>query len=151
MLCGLQRDTVKRMCIKRLPPVLCIQLKRFGYDWEANRALKFDDHFKVRASVAAGEGHVPCYLLDTRCCEVVSVFPAVACSSPGCSTWSPTRLTAWRDAKHRTSSPATAAPMTSTMPAAPRRYATATIVYNVSYNLHFSNVKFVAVQNWYSC
>ena len=24
-----------------------MQLKRFGYDWEANRALKFDDYFKV--------------------------------------------------------------------------------------------------------
>lgn len=35
------------MCIKTLPPLLCIQLKRFGYDWEANRALKFDDFFKV--------------------------------------------------------------------------------------------------------
>ena len=35
------------MCIKNLPPLLCIQLKRFGYDWEANRALKFDDYFKV--------------------------------------------------------------------------------------------------------
>lgn len=38
---------MKRMCIKTLPPLLCIQLKRFGYDWEANRALKFDDYFKV--------------------------------------------------------------------------------------------------------
>ena len=35
------------MCIKSLPPVLVIQLKRFGYDWEAGRALKFDDHFEV--------------------------------------------------------------------------------------------------------
>ena len=42
-----QRNTIKRMCIKTLPPLLCIQLKRFGYDWEANRALKFDDFFKV--------------------------------------------------------------------------------------------------------
>lgn len=42
-----QRTTVKRMCIKTLPPVLVIQLKRFGYDWEAGRALKFDDHFEV--------------------------------------------------------------------------------------------------------
>lgn len=42
-----QRNTIKRMCIKTLPPLLCIQLKRFGYDWEANRALKFDDYFKV--------------------------------------------------------------------------------------------------------
>ena len=41
---------MKRMCIKTLPPLLCIQLKRFGYDWEANRALKFDDYFKVHLS-----------------------------------------------------------------------------------------------------
>ena len=33
--------------MKTLPPVLVIQLKRFGYDWEASRALKFDDYFKV--------------------------------------------------------------------------------------------------------
>ena len=45
--CTFQRNTIKRMCIKNLPPLLCIQLKRFGYDWEANRALKFDDYFKV--------------------------------------------------------------------------------------------------------
>ena len=45
--CGEKRNTIKRMCIKTLPPTLCIQLKRFGYDWEANRALKFDDYFKV--------------------------------------------------------------------------------------------------------
>ena len=42
-----QRNTIKRMCIKSLPQTLCIQLKRFDYDWEANRALKFDDFFKV--------------------------------------------------------------------------------------------------------
>ena len=29
-----QVDTVKRMCIKKLPPILAIQLKRFDYDWE---------------------------------------------------------------------------------------------------------------------
>lgn len=44
--CGEKRNTVKRMCIKKLPPVLVIQLKRFGFDWEANRAVKFDYHFK---------------------------------------------------------------------------------------------------------
>ena len=42
-----KRNTIKRMCIKTLPPLLCIQLKRFGYDWEAQKALKFDDYFKV--------------------------------------------------------------------------------------------------------
>ena len=29
-----QVDTIKRMCIRRLPPMLAIQLKRFDYDWE---------------------------------------------------------------------------------------------------------------------
>ena len=43
----LQRETLKRTCIKSSPKVLVIQLKRFSYDWEANRALKFDDHFEV--------------------------------------------------------------------------------------------------------
>ena len=32
--CYFQVDTVKRMCIKKLPQVLVIQLKRFDYDWE---------------------------------------------------------------------------------------------------------------------
>ncbi|XP_022656846.1 ubiquitin carboxyl-terminal hydrolase 24-like isoform X2 [Varroa destructor] len=44
--CGHKRDTVKRLCIKKLPPVLTIQLKRFGFDFEANRAVKFDYYFK---------------------------------------------------------------------------------------------------------
>ncbi|XP_033116308.1 ubiquitin carboxyl-terminal hydrolase 24-like [Anneissia japonica] len=44
--CNEKRNTIKRTCIKTLPPVLVIHLKRFGYDWEAGRALKFDDHFK---------------------------------------------------------------------------------------------------------
>ena len=35
------------MCIKQLPPVLTIQLKRFDYDWEEGRSLKFNDHFQV--------------------------------------------------------------------------------------------------------
>lgn len=32
--CDKKVDTVKRMCIKKLPKILCIQLKRFDYDWE---------------------------------------------------------------------------------------------------------------------
>lgn len=32
--CNRKVDTVKRLCIKKLPPVLAIQLKRFDYDWE---------------------------------------------------------------------------------------------------------------------
>lgn len=32
--CDKKVDTVKRMCVKKLPNVLAIQLKRFEYDWE---------------------------------------------------------------------------------------------------------------------
>ena len=32
--CDKKVDTVKRMCVKKLPNVLAIQLKRFDYDWE---------------------------------------------------------------------------------------------------------------------
>ena len=34
-----QVDTVKRLCIKKLPRVLVIQLKRFDYDWERSDCL----------------------------------------------------------------------------------------------------------------
>ncbi|XP_065841242.1 ubiquitin carboxyl-terminal hydrolase 9X-like isoform X2 [Oscarella lobularis] len=45
--CNRKVDTVKRMCIKSLPPVLMIQLKRFGYDWERDCAVKFNDYMEV--------------------------------------------------------------------------------------------------------
>ncbi len=41
-----QVDTVKRLLIKKLPPVLAIQLKRFDYDWERECAIKFNDYFE---------------------------------------------------------------------------------------------------------
>jgi ubiquitin carboxyl-terminal hydrolase 9/24 len=44
--CDEKRDALKRTSIKTLPPVLVIHLKRFGYDWEAGRAIKCDDHFE---------------------------------------------------------------------------------------------------------
>ena len=44
--CAVKRNTNKRMCIKSLPQTLVIQLKRFHYDWETNRAVKFDDYFE---------------------------------------------------------------------------------------------------------
>eukprot|EP00090_Calanus_glacialis_P047045 TRINITY_DN9530_c0_g1_i3.p1 TRINITY_DN9530_c0_g1~~TRINITY_DN9530_c0_g1_i3.p1 ORF type:complete len:2633 (-),score=502.34 TRINITY_DN9530_c0_g1_i3:271-7929(-) len=44
--CSIKRNTTKRMCIRSLPQTLVIQLKRFHYDWETNRALKFDDFFE---------------------------------------------------------------------------------------------------------
>lgn len=45
--CQEKRDTLKRTCIKTLPPVLVVHLKRFDYDWEASRAIKYDDYFEV--------------------------------------------------------------------------------------------------------
>ncbi|XP_066267004.1 ubiquitin carboxyl-terminal hydrolase 9X-like isoform X4 [Branchiostoma lanceolatum] len=44
--CNKKVDTVKRMCIKKLPQVLAIQLKRFDYDWERECAIKFNDYFE---------------------------------------------------------------------------------------------------------
>ena len=44
--CNEKRSAIKRTCIKKLPKYLCIQLKRFDYDWESNRSLKFDDYFQ---------------------------------------------------------------------------------------------------------
>ena len=38
---------MKRMYINTLPLVLCIQQKRYFYDWEANWGFKLDDFFKV--------------------------------------------------------------------------------------------------------
>ena len=35
--CAQKRNTIKRMCIRKLPSTLVIQLKRFHYDWETNR------------------------------------------------------------------------------------------------------------------
>uniref|UniRef100_UPI0035900D99 ubiquitin carboxyl-terminal hydrolase 9X-like n=1 Tax=Myxine glutinosa TaxID=7769 RepID=UPI0035900D99 len=44
--CNKKVDTVKRLCIKKLPQVLAIQLKRFDYDWERECAIKFNDYFE---------------------------------------------------------------------------------------------------------
>lgn len=44
--CNKKVDTVKRMCIKKLPKVLVFQLKRFDYDWEREMAVKFNDYFE---------------------------------------------------------------------------------------------------------
>ena len=46
--CEEKRDTLKRTCIKTLPSVLVLHLKRFDYDWEAGRAIKYDDFLEVR-------------------------------------------------------------------------------------------------------
>ncbi|KAK2704726.1 ubiquitin carboxyl-terminal hydrolase 24-like [Artemia franciscana] len=44
--CVQKRSAIKRLCIKTLPSTLVIQLKRFHYDWEAGRSLKFDDYLQ---------------------------------------------------------------------------------------------------------
>ena len=49
--CQEKRSTVKRMCIKTLPKTLVIQLKRFHYDYDTNRAVKFDDYFEFPRSL----------------------------------------------------------------------------------------------------
>lgn len=42
----IQVDTIKRVCFKKLPNVLAIQLKRFDYDWERETPIKFNDYFE---------------------------------------------------------------------------------------------------------
>jgi ubiquitin carboxyl-terminal hydrolase 9/24 len=52
--CHEKRNAIKRMCIRSLPQTLVIQLKRFHYDWETNRALKFDDFFQFPWTIDMG-------------------------------------------------------------------------------------------------
>ncbi|XP_075236606.1 ubiquitin carboxyl-terminal hydrolase-like faf isoform X2 [Lycorma delicatula] len=44
--CNNKVVTVKRLCVKKLPPILAIQLKRFEYDFERVCAIKFNDYFE---------------------------------------------------------------------------------------------------------
>ncbi|XP_046818690.1 probable ubiquitin carboxyl-terminal hydrolase FAF-X isoform X1 [Vespa crabro] len=44
--CNKKVVTVKRLCVKKLPPILAIQLKRFEYDYERVCAIKFNDYFE---------------------------------------------------------------------------------------------------------
>ena len=38
--------TIRRLCVRKLPPVLAIQFKRFEYDYERVCAIKFNDYFE---------------------------------------------------------------------------------------------------------
>lgn len=49
--CNRKVDTVKRLCIQKLPTILAIQLKRFDYDWERETAIKFNDYFEFPRSL----------------------------------------------------------------------------------------------------
>lgn len=44
--CNKKVTALKRTCIKTLPTALVIQLKRFDYDWENERQVKFNDRFE---------------------------------------------------------------------------------------------------------
>ncbi|XP_067634379.1 probable ubiquitin carboxyl-terminal hydrolase FAF isoform X3 [Eurosta solidaginis] len=44
--CDKKVVTIKRLCVRKLPPVLAIQLKRFEYDYERVCAIKFNDYFE---------------------------------------------------------------------------------------------------------
>ena len=44
--CQAKVTAIKRLCVRNLPPVLVIQLKRFDYDWERECATKFNDYFE---------------------------------------------------------------------------------------------------------
>jgi ubiquitin carboxyl-terminal hydrolase 9/24 len=44
--CDKKVVTVKRLCVRKLPPVLAIQLKRFEYDYERVCAIKYNDYFE---------------------------------------------------------------------------------------------------------
>jgi ubiquitin carboxyl-terminal hydrolase 9/24 len=48
-------DTVKRLCVKKLPPILVIQLKRFDYDFEREQAIKFNDYFEFPRELGKSE------------------------------------------------------------------------------------------------
>lgn len=49
--CDKKVDTIKRLCVKKLPPILVIQLKRFDYDYERECAIKFNDYFEFPRSL----------------------------------------------------------------------------------------------------
>ena len=49
--CHEKRSAIKRMCIRQLPKTLVIQLKRFHFDYDTSRAVKFDDYFEFPRSL----------------------------------------------------------------------------------------------------
>lgn len=53
--CNKKVDTLKRVCIKRLPSTVIFHLKRFEYDFELQDKIKVgivDSHFFVSSSFA---------------------------------------------------------------------------------------------------
>ncbi|BES97389.1 ubiquitin carboxyl-terminal hydrolase [Nesidiocoris tenuis] len=72
--CNKKVVTVKRLCVKKLPPILTIQLKRFEYDFERVCAIKFNDYFEFPrvldmepytvSGLAKLEGEMDCEVAD---------------------------------------------------------------------------------------
>lgn len=52
--CGEKRDAIKRTCLKRLPTVLVIHLKRFEFDWERDVAVKYNGLFEFPKEIDMG-------------------------------------------------------------------------------------------------
>lgn len=50
-ICRVKGRALVRTCIKAPPQVLTIQLKRFGYDFDNGRSVKYDDHYKVSSTI----------------------------------------------------------------------------------------------------
>lgn len=42
---------MKRMCFKKLPPVLPIQLMRFKYDYDRKCPIKYNDYFEFTREI----------------------------------------------------------------------------------------------------
>ena len=57
--CDKKVDTVKRLCVKKLPPILVIQLKRFDYDYERMCLIKFNDYFEFPRDLGKFDNHFP--------------------------------------------------------------------------------------------
>lgn len=53
--CGKKGVMMRRFSIKTPPPVLIFQLKRFGYDWETEKSVKYSNHFEVQFNTQSSE------------------------------------------------------------------------------------------------
>ena len=62
---------------------MVVHLKRFDYDWEANRAIKFDDYFEVRPlSLSPPLNNQTTYMYITRHLHYVYQFPWILDMEP---------------------------------------------------------------------
>lgn len=52
--CHVKRRAVKRISILNAPPVLCLHLKRFDFDWDKQISIKFNDYFKFPRQIDLG-------------------------------------------------------------------------------------------------